>query len=355
MAATPTTRSTPPNTPPPKVGREAAIARFLAAHGLADAMRAPLAGDASARRYERLTRPDGSTQILVDTPVPAEDLAPFIAIGAALDRIGLSVPIIRAADEREGLAIQDDFGTDTFSRLLADGADPEPLYALATDALIALHQRWPDGEGERLGLPVYDPALFVEQTLLFADAYCPVVLKRSLSEKDRSDFATAWRAVLEPVCAGPCSLLLRDYHVDNLMRLPRDGVRAAGLIDFQGAGLGPTAYDLVSLLEDARRDVPDALAAAMTDRYLSAFPTLDPAAFCRSMAVLGAVRHTRIVAIFVRLALAQGRRAYLAHLPRVWRLLDRHLARPELAPVADWFDRCLPPGARADFVVPETT
>lgn len=335
--------------------RAAEIAAFLAAHGLADAARAPLAGDASARRYERLTRPDGRTLILVDTPVPAEDLVPFIAIGGVLDRIGLSVPIIHAADCARGLAVQDDFGSETFLRLLVEGAQAEPLYALATDALIALHRSWPEGEGEKLGLPLYDADRFVEQTLLFADIYCPAALGRPLSAQDRSDFATAWRAVLQPVCAGPRSLLLRDYHVENLMRLPRPGVRAAGLIDFQGAGLGPTAYDLASLLEDARRDVPAALADAMTARYLAAFPALDPAEFRRALAVLAAARHTRIIAIFVRLALAQGRRAYLSHLPRVWRLLENHLAKPELAPVAAWFARRLPPGTRADFVVPETT
>lgn len=334
--------------------RATAIAAFLDRSGLAGAHRAPLAGDASSRRYERVTTADGGTLILVDTPSPAEDLLPFIAIGDALARIGLSVPAIHAADGEKGLALQDDFGNETFSRLLAEGADPDPLYALATDALIALHRDWPAGEAERLGLPVYDAALFVEQVMLFADVYCPAVLGNPLSANDRSDFETAWRAVVEPACTVPRSLLLRDYHVDNLMRLPRDGVREAGLIDFQNAGLGPVAYDLVSLLEDARRDVAPDRAEAMVGRYLAAFPALDAAAFRRSMAVLGAVRHTRIIAIFVRLALGQGRRAYLTHLPRVWRLLETQLTKPELGPVADWFARHLPPGTRAGFVVPET-
>lgn len=334
--------------------RDAEIRSFLARNGLADAVRTPLAGDASSRRYERLRKPDGSTLILVDTPVPDEDLLPFMAIGGALAGIGLSVPAIHAADTGRGLALQDDFGDDTFTRLLAEGADPRPLYALATDALIALHRSWPAAESERLGLPVYDAALFVEQTTLFADVYVPVACGSPLLEKDRSDFAMVWRAVVEPACAGPASLLLRDYHVDNVLRLPRDGVRAAGLIDFQNAGHGPVAYDLVSLLEDARRDVAPELAEAMTARYLAAFPELDAAAFRRSMAVLGAVRHARILAIFVRLAL-KGRRGYLVHLGRVWRLLEAQLAKPELAPVAEWFARHLPPGARADFVVPETT
>ncbi|MCG5243137.1 aminoglycoside phosphotransferase family protein [Azospirillum doebereinerae] len=334
-------------------GRDAEIQDFLAANGLADAARAPLAGDASARRYERLTRADGSTLILVDTPAPAEDLLPFIAIGEALAKLGLSVPAVHAADTGRGLAIQEDFGSETFSRLLAEDADPAPLYTLATDALITLHRSWPADKAAALGLPVYDAALFVEQVMLFPEVYGPAALGMPFSEQDRCEFETAWRAVVEPACAGPSSLLLRDYHVDNLMRLPRDGVRAAGLIDFQGAGTGPVAYDLVSLLEDARRDVAPELAEAMTARWLAAFPDRDAAAFRRSMAVLGAVRHTRIVAIFVRLAL-RGRRGYLVHLPRVWRLLEAQLAKPELAPVAAWFARHLPPEKRAGFVVPET-
>lgn len=334
--------------------REAEIAAFLAANGLSGAAREPLAGDASARRYERLRKGDGGTLILVDTPAPTDDLVPFIAIGAELAAIGLSVPAVLASDVERGLAIQDDFGSETFSRLLADGADPQPLYEMATDALIVIHRGWPEGAAQRLALPVYDPDLFIAQTRLFIDAYVPVALGKPLSDADRSDFDTAWRMVLEPVCAGAPSLLLRDYHVDNLMRLDRPGVKAAGLIDFQSAGWGPRAYDLVSLLEDARRDVAPDLAEAMVARYLAASPDTDPAAFRRAMAVLGAARHTRIVAIFVRLALSQGRRSYLVHLPRVWRLLEAQLAKPELAPIAAWFDRHLPPDTRAAFVVPET-
>lgn len=333
--------------------RAQAIDAFLARNGLADARRHPLAGDASARRYERLEQPDGGTVILVDTPNPAEDLLPFITIGARLRDLGLSVPTILAADVPMGLAIQDDFGDETYSRLLAAGADPRPLYELATDALIALHRRFPPAEAVTLGLPLYDAANFQAQVALFADVYVPAAIGQPLSEKDRCAFDAAWAAILPDACAGPQSLLLRDYHVDNVMRLPRPGVRAAGLIDFQNAGLGPVAYDLVSLLEDARRDVAETLATTLLDRYLGAFPALDAAAFRRSYAVLGAVRHARILAIFLRLALVQRRRGYLVHLPRVWRLLEGQLGKPDLAPVADWFARHLPPGTRADFVVPE--
>ncbi|NUB17348.1 phosphotransferase, partial [Azospirillum brasilense] len=233
----------------------------------------------------------------------------------------------------------------------AGGGPPRP-YGRATVFRMDLHRRFPVEEAACLNLPLYDAALFTQQVALFADVYLPAATGKSLSDKARSDFDSAWAAVVPEACAGPQSLLLRDYHVDNVMRLPRPGLRAAGLIDYQSAGLGPVAYDLVSLLEDARRDLPARLEGVLLDRYRTAFPDRDWEAFRRSYAVLGAIRHTRIVAIFVRLAL-QRRRGYLLHLPRVWRLLEGQLAKPELAPVADWFARHLPPGTRAELVVPE--
>jgi len=333
--------------------RNARIIAFLGQHGLGDATRVPLAGDASARRYERIVRPDGTRLILMDTPVPGHDLVPFMAIGGALAGLGLSVPEVVAADTAAGLALLEDFGDDTVSRLLADGEDAEGLYELATDVLVELHRRFRPEQAAALDLPVYDAPLFVEQVMLFADVYVPVATGQPLAEADRSALRATWEAVVPEACAGPRSLLLRDYHVDNLMRLPRPGVAAGGLLDFQNAGLGPVAYDLVSLLEDARRDVPAERAERMVARYLAAFPDIDAAAFRRSYAVLGAVRHTRIVAVFARLALQERRRGYLVHLPRVWRLLEVLLAKPELAPVRAWFDRHLPPGTRADFIIPE--
>lgn len=334
--------------------RSETIDGFLTAHGLAGAVRTPLAGDASVRRYERLALADGTTRILADTPDPAADLVPFIAIGRVLDRLGLSVPRVLAADTAAGLAVQEDFGDDTFTVCLDRGDDPVPLYTLATDALIRLHAGFTDADAAGLDLPLYDAGLFVEQVMLFADVWMPLVRGHALSDRERNECAAAWMAAVEPVCAGPGALLLRDYHMGNLMRLPRDGVRAAGLIDFQGAGLGPVAYDLMSLLEDARRDVPDDLASAMKARYLDAFPALDRAAFHRAFAVLGAVRHARVIGIFARLAVQAGRRGYLVHMPRLWRLLERALAHPDLAPVAGWFGRHLPPPARAAFVIPES-
>jgi len=163
----------------------------------------------------------------------------------------------------------------------------------------------------------------------------------------REEYLALWRNLL-PVARGvPSSLVLRDYHVDNLMVLPgRSGVAACGLLDFQDAVIGPRSYDLVSLLEDARRDVPGALAEAMLARYLAAFPELDRRAFAASFAVLAAQRNCKIVGIFTRLCVRDGKPIYLRHIPRVWRLIATDLRHPELAPMARWLDRHLPPALR---------
>lgn len=323
------------------------IEAFLAIHGWGGARRAPLAGDASSRRYERLA--DGERRaILMDSPAPAEDVVPFVAVAGLLARAGLSVPAILAAAPGDGLLLLEDFGDATFSRLLEAGEDPATLYALAVDALVLLHRRFDPTDPAAASLPLYDDATFLDQVMLFADTYLPAAFGRPPSAAERAGLEEAWRAVLPAAAALPRSLLHRDFHVDNLMRLPcRAGMAACGILDFQGAGIGPVCYDLVSLLDEARRDVPAPLAAAMTARYLAAFPALDRAAFAQACAVTGAVRHARIAAVFARLWIRDGRAGYLKHLPRVWRLLEARLAEPALTPVRLWFDRHLPPAARA--------
>lgn len=323
------------------------ISNFLTTHGWGTAARQPLAGDASARRYLRLARVD-ERAILMDSPNPAEDVVPFIAIADILRRLGLSAPEIKAAQPDDGLLLLEDFGDGTFTRLIAQGTDPAELYSLAVDALAVIHHDFRPDQATAIDLPRYDADLFIDQVMLLTDVYVPAALGRAASASERAELEQAWRATVPEAVEIGTSLLHRDYHVDNLMRLPgRAGPAACGLLDFQNAGLGPISYDLVSLLEDARRDVPTPLATAMLDHYLSSFPTLDRDAFLQSYAVLGAVRHTRIVAVFARLHLSHSRSEYLQHLPRVWGLLEAKLAEPGLAPVRDWFDRTLPPQARA--------
>jgi N-acetylmuramate 1-kinase len=325
--------------------RRSAMADFLAAAGWGGSDPAMLAGDASFRRYYRLVNGAGSI-VLMDAPPPMEDVRPYVAVAAILRRLGLSAPAVHAADSARGFLLIEDFGDDRYTSLLAGGADERPLYALATDTLVALHRAV--AAAGPLDLPPYDETRLLDEAALLVDWYAPSVLGAALPEAARADYLGRWRRLLPQAAGAPTTLVLRDFHVDNLMLLPgRAGVRGCGLLDFQDAVLGPASYDLVSLLEDARRDVPAALRARMTERYLAAFPDLDRAAFARSATILAAQRNSKILGIFARLWRRDGKPQYLPHIPRVWRLLKADLARePALAPIADWLDRHLPPRLR---------
>ena len=325
--------------------RRTALGEFLGKAGWEGVAPVRLAGDASFRRYYRLSAAGGRA-VLMDAPPPMEDVGPFIAVAEMLRDLGLSAPEIYAEDRERGFLLIEDFGDEVYTRLLARGADEHALYALAVDTLAALHRAV--AERGRPALPPYDEGRLLDEAVLLADWYAPSLLGAALPDAVRDDYLARWRQIL-PLAASPApTLVLRDYHVDNLMLLPgRAGVRACGLLDFQDAVSGPASYDLVSLLEDARRDVPEDLRLAMTERYLAAFPGIDRAAFARSAAILAAQRNCKIIGIFTRLWRRDGKPAYLAHIPRVWRLLEDDLAREEtLRPIADWLDRHLPPGLR---------
>lgn len=292
----------------------------------------PLTGDASARKYFRLQK-DKQSAVLMDASSVLESVAPFIQISRHLHQLGFSVPAILARDEEKGLLLLEDFGDTTFTRLLDNQHETEKLYTLATDVLIALHRH---PQAIPTGLRTYHPEKMLEDIGLFLEWRTPAI-----SETGRMEFKTVWREVLPLAHQVPASLLLRDYHVANLMLLPeREGVRQAGLLDFQDAYQGPITYDLVSLLEDARRDVPDNLREKMVARYLARSPALDRKAFETSLAILAALRHTRVLAIFERLSRHEGKHDYKKlHSPRVERLLQRALRHPMLAGVKRWMER----------------
>jgi len=318
--------------------RRQAMAAFLDAAGWGDAAVVPLAGDASFRRYYRLRR-DRSSVVLMDAPPPQEDIDPYVTVAALLRELGFSAPEVFADDRDEGFLLIEDFGDDTYTRLLANGADEPALYALAVDTLVAL-QRAAEPR-VTTELPPYDIERLLSEAALLVDWCVP------LAGGLREEYLALWRAVLPDAVVSPPSLVLRDYHVDNLMLLrDRPGVRSCGLLDFQDAVTGQPCYDLVSLLEDARRDISCPLRKAMTERYLAAFPMLDRSAFLRSAAILSAQRNCKILGIFTRLWKRDGKRQYLAHIPRVWRLLEADLRNPALTPIASWLDRHLPPETR---------
>jgi N-acetylmuramate 1-kinase len=317
---------------------------FLAANGWGGAVPVPLAGDASFRRYYRLS--DGVRRaVLMDAPPPHEAIGPYVSVAAALRDYGLSAPEVFAGDDDVGLALIEDFGDDTYSRLLAAGSDERALYGLAIDTLFTLQRI--AGERGLPGLPEYDEERLLAEALLLADWYFPAVTGHRLPPEDRESYVAAWRRLLPQAGGSGPTLVLRDFHVDNLMLLrDRPGVRRCGLLDFQDAVCGPASYDLISLIEDARRDVSPALRDAMVARYLDAFPDIDRAQFHRSAAILAAQRNCKIIGIFTRLARRDGKPQYLGHIPRVWRLLAEDLRDPVLAPLAAWIDRHLPPRLR---------
>lgn len=324
--------------------RAAAMTAFLAAAGWPGAQPTMLAGDASFRRYYRIV--DGRRRaVLMDAP-PPENPAAYEHVAGVLRGYGISTPQIYAADHERGFLLIEDFGDASYTRLLAGGADEAALYALAVDTLIALHDA--ASRQELPALPRYDEARLLTEASLLADWYAPSVLGAPLPEAVREGYLARWRAVLPAAALPATTIVLRDYHVDNLMLLDdRAGVRRCGLLDFQDALIGPASYDLASLLEDARRDVPAALRSGMMARYLAAFPELDPGRFARSAAILAAQRNSKIIGLFVRLWQRDGKPSYLPHIPRVWRLLEEDIRRePALGPIAEWLDRHLPPAAR---------
>lgn len=324
--------------------RSKAIGAFLAQHGWGRGDRRPLAGDASFRRYDRLTM-DGKNAVLMDAPPPQEDVRPFVRIAELLHNLGYSAPQIYGADVTQGLLLLEDLGDDTYTRLLRAGHDERALYTLAIDLQIDLHRKFVPGR--YAGLPPFEDARALREVSLLLDWYWPATQDEHLTPALRESYLSAWREVLPKRRSAPDTLVLFDFHVDNLMLLPgRAGNAACGLLDFQDAVIGPRPFDLVSLLQDVRRDVPADLVKEMRQRYLAAFPDFSADAFDTSYAVIGAQRNTRILGTFTRLLLRDGKPGYLGFMARTWRHVESDLAHPALAPVRGWFDAHLPRALR---------
>jgi N-acetylmuramate 1-kinase len=315
---------------------------FLAAHGYGAAAREPLPADASLRRYTRL-RGGKRPALLMDAP-PPEDVRPFAFLARHLLAAGLSVPDILAEDAAAGFLLIEDFGSATHAGLLDAGADPVPLYEAAAEALAALHAVPPPP-----GLPAWDAAAMARATAAtFLDWWWPAAFGAAPDAAIRASLDEALLAMLAPF-AGARGLVHRDYFPANLMHLPeRSGARRTGILDFQDAALGHPAYDLISLVEDARRDVPATARRAAVARYLALRPGLDRGEFLGAMAACGAQRHLRVAALWVRLARRDGRPQYLEHGPRCWALLRRSLAQPACAPLRAFLDAQVPEAMRAN-------
>lgn len=315
--------------------RRALSDAFLRRVGWGAAQRRFLAGDASDRSYDRLTL-GGRTAVLMDAPPgKGDDPATFTAIARHLSSLGLSPPTILAEDYDNGFLLIEDLGDGLFARLVAaDPAMEGPLYAAATDVLIRLqaHPAPP-------GLPDLSARDWAAAAAFAPDWYAFAAKGKS---PDSAMFVTVMTDMLRACADGPRVMILRDYHAENLLWLPdRAGIARAGLLDFQLAQMGQPGYDLVSLLQDARRDVSAETQSAMIARFCAA-KGMDPAAFAPAYAALGAQRALRILGIFARLCLKGGKAGYVALIPRVWAQLQHNLAHPALAPLAEVCHDLLP-------------
>ncbi|MEM8784642.1 MAG: phosphotransferase [Pseudomonadota bacterium] len=360
--------------------RDAQITEFLTNAGWAGATRRHLSGDASNRRYERVAHPECGRAVLMDAPAdPAEtplegagrsyadiahlaqDCRAFVAVARHLGGLGLSAPQIYAWDLKAGLLLLEDFGDGLYGHLLEAGSadQAEAYYGEAVDVLARVHAQappevlsLPDGSGYALSR--YDrDAQHIEVSLLI-DWYAPALLDRQIDAGPRAEFVEIWDDLLAEPEAAPPQLVLRDVHSPNLMWLAdREGANRVGLLDFQDALIGCGAYDLVSLLQDARRDVPADLEARLFKRYCTAAGPLDEKTLRTQYAILGAQRASKIIGIFARLKQRDNKPGYLRHLPRVWRYLERNLAHPRLHRYQQWVDMHFPPETRNPPHAPE--
>ncbi|THD73170.1 MAG: tRNA (adenosine(37)-N6)-threonylcarbamoyltransferase complex ATPase subunit type 1 TsaE [Bradyrhizobium sp.] len=351
-----------------QVERLKALRQFLAGAGYVDAKRLRMAGDASTRSYARLVRDDGVV-ILMNSPRRpdgaaiydgksysaavhlAEDVKPFVAIANGLRERGFSAPAIRHADLDAGFLITEDFGTAGF----VEGDPPAPIaerYQAATDMLAALHRETlpeilPLAPQITYAMPNFDTDALLIEVGLMLEWYLPDRGAQP-SNNLRAEFVMMWRDLLSKPAAAIKTWVLRDFHSPNLIWLDeRPGTGKVGIIDFQDAVLGPAAYDLVSLLQDARIDIPEQLELALLTRYIKARlasdETFDPAGFAELYAVMSAQRNTRLLGTFARLNRRDGKPQYLRHLPRIWTYLNRSLAHPVLAHAREWYAANVPP------------
>jgi N-acetylmuramate 1-kinase len=350
-----------------RVARVGRVGAFLKESGLADEPRRRMEGDASTRIFERLKSGDQAVVLMNAPRRPdgppvrdgkpysaiahlAEDIVPYVAIAQGLRDRNLSAPTILHADLDHGLVIMEDLGNE---RIVA-GDPPAPIedrYEAAVDLLVSLHrrklpERLPVMPHLEYRLPYYDMEAFLIEAELLLDWYL-VSAGTSASDKVRAEFIALWRDALQPAIDAPPTWVLRDYHSPNLLWLPdRENVARIGLVDFQDALMGPAAYDVASLLQDARVDIPESLEVALLSRYARARlydQRFEPAAFARLYATLAAQRATKISGIFARLDRRDGKPQYLRHIPRLWRYLQRSLAHPDLAPLRHWYALNVPP------------
>jgi tRNA threonylcarbamoyl adenosine modification protein YjeE len=361
----------------PRFARTLAIRAFLARHNHERSMRTLLAGDASSRSYESIhpnqntarntaenTAENTPALLLMNAPkmadgppihdgLPysriahlAESVTPFVAIDQALIAAGFCAPLIHAHDLDQGLLLIEDLGRDG---ILDDQGRPVAERYQAAAALLAdLHRvdlplSIQLGDGISHEVPAYSCRAMLVETELFIDWYWPEMRGAPAPDSAKAEWFQAWNEVLDSIGSTENALVLRDYHSPNIIwRQAKTGTDQIGLIDFQDAVFGPSAYDVASLARDARVDMSEQLEASVVAAYcarrhqLGAF---DQAAFTKAFAIMAAQRNAKILGIFHRLNRRDNKPAYLKHLPRIEHYFGRSLAEPAMAPVAAMLKR----------------
>ncbi len=312
---------------------------FLDKVGCADATPSFLAGDCSCRTYFSVHDTNGHPYVLMDAPPGLEDVRPFIRIQKVLSKIGCTVPIIYQADEENGFLLLEDCGRNTYENIL-NSINERDLYTLAVDVLVHIHKTYKENTEHLVSLEWKD---YQRELSVFIDWYYFEVLQEDYSPTAAEEFYCLWHDALSDLPTVPQSIILRDYHAGNIMYLEdRVGIEKCGLLDFQDACFGPRPYDLVSLLEDARRDISHNLQSAMYDRYCDAFTGLNKTEFFDVYTTLGAQRSIKILGIFKRMEKQSKKDVYLTHIPRVWRWIAQDFKNPRLAPIKKWLETNIP-------------
>ncbi|MEL0089269.1 MAG: phosphotransferase [Rhodospirillales bacterium] len=324
--------------------REAARNLFLTDGGWENAAINWLAGDASFRRYARLNQA-GKTAMLMDAPPAKESVGAFLRVAKILSEAGITTPQVLRADQNNGFLLLEDFGDDTFTRVLNRGENAAALYDMAVDSLIQMRREIVQQPSE---IPDYLPSTRAEHLSIVLDWLWPEILPTKPTVMQRNEFIDLWRNALVKAPTLGTGLVHRDFHVDNLMLL---GDGTCGVLDFQDAAWGPLAYDLASLIEDARRPLEPAIRTRCIDRYREAFPELEENEIIDAIAVHGGQRHMRVVALWVRLWRRDGKSKYLRHMRHTWNLLEASLCHPILAEVRAFLTKHMPNEAREQAIM----
>lgn len=311
--------------------------QFLQTHSLEPTQLAFLASDMSLRQYYRLRAPK---RVLMDAPAP-ENPKQFIQVAEYLQQCGLRAPSILEHCLENGFVLLEDFGDHTFTKILKKTPEKEKeLYHTSISVLKHLHQHALE---KPKFIPLYSVEKLLIETEIFIDWYWKAVTGEDPKPLLKQDFQNQWKKAFENCPPTPQSLVLRDFHVDNLMIVDeQEGIKRCGLLDFQDAMWGSVVYDVISLLEDARRDITASVEEEMWQYFLESIPASQHEGYRTAATILGAGRHTKIIGVFTRYAMRQGRKDYLCHLPRLWKYLERCFVIPELKDVKNWFDYHLP-------------